>query len=54
MPIRVNAVVTAKARGNSDLMVLKVLTSLYTVIGLNFIMTPRQNVRSKYCSLANN
>jgi len=44
MPIRANAVITAKVRGISDLTVLKVLISLYTKVGLNLITTPIERI----------
>jgi len=53
MPIRANAVITAKVRGTSDLTVLRVLTNLYTKTGLNLITTPIQRRKSRYCELAN-
>mgnify|MGYP000695741500 CR=1 FL=1 len=52
MPIKANAIITARVRGINDLTVLNVLISLYNVTELNRIITPVHTMKGKLFQLS--
>jgi len=52
MPIKANAVITARVRGINDLTVLSVLINLYNVTELNRMITPVHTMEGELFQLS--